>query len=92
MKKYRIPIAAAAIVAVLVVVYFVVFSGANVNDVIPDSAFAVIEINDWGKFTNELNTKQSAIELKRTAAVQKLMDEVTFFGQFFGAPYYGGRL
>ena len=83
LKKFLVPISVTVVFALLVVIYFVFLRSANMYEAIPDSAVAVIEINDWSKFSNELNSKQSAIDLKKTTAMKKLMDEVAFMGRFF---------
>ncbi len=81
-KKIVIPLSVASALLLLAVLYFVFLRSANVYEAIPDSAVLIVEINDWSKFSNELNTKTGAIELKKTAAVKKLMDEVAFIQRF----------
>lgn len=86
LRKFIVPLSVGVLVALIVVVYFVFLRSTNVYEAIPDSAVAVIEINDWSKFNNELNTKQSALQLKSTSALKKLTDEVAFIQRFFA--YY----
>ena len=78
MKKFIVPLSVALVIALLLVVYFVFLSGANVYRAIPDSAVAVIEISDWNRFVTELKSKTSAAELTKTDGLVKLDSEVTF--------------
>jgi hypothetical protein len=84
-KKFVIPLSVATVLLLLVTLYFVFLNSTNVYQAIPDSAVAVIEINDWSKLNNELNTKPGAIELRKTAPVQKLVAEITFIQRFLAS-------
>jgi len=84
-KKFAVPLSVGGVLLLLLVIYFVFLRSANVYEAIPDSAVAVIEINDWSKFNNELNAQQSAMELKKTMAMKKLTDEVAFIQRFLSS-------
>ena len=98
MKKFIVPISVTVLIIGLVAVYFMFFSSTNVYEAIPDSAVAVIEINDWNKLSQELHSKGSGAALVKTEAWTRLDDQVAFLGQMVGsnsalkAAVYNSRL
>ena len=82
MKKFLAPISITVVLALVVVLYYVFFHAANTYDAIPDSAVAVVEINDWSKFDHLLSTTENAA-LRKTAAVIKLEEQIGFMQKLF---------
>ena len=85
MKKFVVPISVTAVIALLVVIYFMFLRSPNVYRAIPDSAIAVVEISNWNKFVTDLKSKSSAAALTKTDGLIKLDSEVTFIQQFLSA-------
>ena len=83
MKKFLVPIAITIVLVVVVVLYSAFFHAANTYDAIPDSAVAVAEINDWGKFSQQLSTTESTAGLRKTAAIIKLVEQIAFTQKLF---------
>ncbi|MBP6730408.1 MAG: hypothetical protein KA149_00020, partial [Chitinophagales bacterium] len=85
MQKFKIPIAAGVVVVALVLVYFLFIRSSGIYQAIPSSAIAVIEVNNWDKLGDKLGTTGTGAEVKKTAAMQKLMSEVSLLQQLVNA-------
>lgn len=67
------------------VIHFVVFAKGNVYDAIPDSAVAVVEIENSTKAEDLLATTLQGTELKKTLAVSRLRNELTTIKDVLGS-------
>lgn len=85
MQKYKLPLAGGAVLAALVLIYFLFFRSAGLYQAIPSSAIAVIEVANWNNVWDKLGTTATGAEIKKTAAVQKLMNEVVLLQQLVSA-------
>lgn len=75
-KKSAIPLAILTAALAGMAIYLFVFSGNDTFDAIPKSAIAVLKVKDWSQFNEKLSTTTTGAELKKTAAIQKLQDEI----------------
>ncbi len=85
MQKLKPVLIIVAVLLLTIAVYFFFIRTANVYEVIPKSAIAVIEVNNWNQFADKLNNTSTGNELKKTDAAQKLLNEIVLMQELLGS-------
>lgn len=75
-KAFRRPLLVASVLLLAIGVYFFFFRSSGVYDAVPDSAVAIVEANNWSQLNTELGNTATGVELKKTEAVQKLLNGI----------------
>ena len=85
MKKYTIPILICGGLAIIIVVLLFLGGQNNAWQSVPQSAVAVLEIENWNQLSDKLNVTSSGRDFKRTPLMNKLSNEVALIEEIFGA-------
>ncbi len=75
MQKFKIPLIAAGVIVLAILLYFLLVKPSGVYRAVPTSSVAVIETGDWNKLKLRLSNV-TGNALKQTYALQKLLAQL----------------
>jgi len=82
MQKFKIPLIAAGVIVLAILLYFLLVKPSGVYRAVPASSVAVVETKGWVQFKLKLSNVTGSA-LKQTYAVQKLLSQFAVLNKLF---------